>query len=240
MRAHMTWLDEAEKRSFVEEALGVLERVGVELKGSAALPVLADLGADVDFSTGRRPPACRARAGHRRGLPAPGALRRRVARVRRGPGRRGAGALLLLRLRRVRARPRDRRPAALHADRPPGGDDPAGRGARGRRHVDHDHGGRRTRGGPRAGRLLRGAHRGAQARRPWSTAPRRPSRCCASWTSSPATRRPSARGRGSARCSPRRPRCASTARCSTSTRSPPGVERRWRCTRCPWPGPPRR
>ena len=52
MRAHMTWLDEAEKRSFVEEALAILKRVGVELKGSAALPVLADLGADVDFSTG--------------------------------------------------------------------------------------------------------------------------------------------------------------------------------------------
>ena len=58
MRAHMTWLDEAEKRSFVEEALGLLERVGVELKGSAALPVLADLGADVDLATGvvRFPP----------------------------------------------------------------------------------------------------------------------------------------------------------------------------------------
>ena len=58
MRAHMTWLDEGEKRSFVEEALGLLERVGVELKGSDALPVLADLGADVDFATGvvRFPP----------------------------------------------------------------------------------------------------------------------------------------------------------------------------------------
>ena len=58
MRAHMTWLDEAEKRSFVEEALGILERVGVALKGSAALPVLADLGAAVDVATGvvRFPP----------------------------------------------------------------------------------------------------------------------------------------------------------------------------------------
>ena len=58
MRAHMTWLDEAEKRSFVEEALGILDRVGVELKGSAALPVLADLGATVDGATGvvRFPP----------------------------------------------------------------------------------------------------------------------------------------------------------------------------------------
>lgn len=58
MRAHMTWLDEAEKRSFVEAALEILERVGVELKGSAALPVLADLGARVDASTGvvRFPP----------------------------------------------------------------------------------------------------------------------------------------------------------------------------------------
>ncbi len=58
MRAHMTWLDEGEKRSFVEEALGILERVGVALKGSAALPVLADLGAAVDTATGvvRFPP----------------------------------------------------------------------------------------------------------------------------------------------------------------------------------------
>ena len=58
MRAHMTWLDEAEKQSFVAEALGILERVGVALKGSAALPVLAELGADVDPSTGvvRLPP----------------------------------------------------------------------------------------------------------------------------------------------------------------------------------------
>ena len=52
MRAHMTWLDEAEKQSFVAEALGILERVGVKLKGSAALPVLAELGADVDPLTG--------------------------------------------------------------------------------------------------------------------------------------------------------------------------------------------
>ncbi len=33
MRAHMTWLDEAEKRSFVEEALAILQRVGVEAQG---------------------------------------------------------------------------------------------------------------------------------------------------------------------------------------------------------------
>jgi trimethylamine--corrinoid protein Co-methyltransferase len=58
MRAHMTWLDEAEKRSFVDEALGLLERVGVELKGSAVLPVLAERGADVDLAAGivRFPP----------------------------------------------------------------------------------------------------------------------------------------------------------------------------------------
>ncbi|MGE5229823.1 MAG: trimethylamine methyltransferase family protein [Deltaproteobacteria bacterium] len=58
MRARMTWLDEGEKTTFVQEALGILERVGVALKGSAALPVLADLGAEVDAATGvvRFPP----------------------------------------------------------------------------------------------------------------------------------------------------------------------------------------
>ncbi len=58
MRAHMTWLDGAEKRSFVDAALEILQHVGVALKGSAALPVLADLGADVDRATGvvRFPP----------------------------------------------------------------------------------------------------------------------------------------------------------------------------------------
>ena len=166
MRAHMTWLDEAEKQSFVEEALGILERVGVELKGSAALPVLADLGADVDPSTGVVRLPARPRAARRRGVPAPRALRRRVAGARRGPGRGRAGALLLVGLRRLRARPRDRRQASLHARRPAGGHDPARRGARGRRDVDDDHGERRAGRGPRAGGLLRRADRGAQARDP--------------------------------------------------------------------------
>lgn len=58
MQARLSWLDESEKRSFVEEALGILERIGVELPGSAALPVLADLGAEVDEASGlvRLPP----------------------------------------------------------------------------------------------------------------------------------------------------------------------------------------
>lgn len=58
MRARMTWLSEAEKEVFVVEALGLLERVGVELRGSRALPVLAEQGATVDEATGvvRFPP----------------------------------------------------------------------------------------------------------------------------------------------------------------------------------------
>lgn len=52
MRARMSWLDEAEKEALVEEALGLLERVGIELRGSRALPVLAAQGATVDEATG--------------------------------------------------------------------------------------------------------------------------------------------------------------------------------------------
>jgi trimethylamine--corrinoid protein Co-methyltransferase len=58
MRARMTWLSEAEKEAFVVEALGLLARVGVELRGSRALPALAEQGATVDATTGvvRLPP----------------------------------------------------------------------------------------------------------------------------------------------------------------------------------------
>ena len=42
MRARLTWLSEAEKEAFVVEALGLLERVGVELRGSRALAALAE------------------------------------------------------------------------------------------------------------------------------------------------------------------------------------------------------
>ena len=65
-------------------------------------------------------------------------------------------------------------------------------------------------------------------------------RCCASWTWCRATRRRSARDRGSARCSPLRHRCVSTGRCSTSTRPRRDVGRPSRCTPSRWPGPRRR
>jgi trimethylamine--corrinoid protein Co-methyltransferase len=59
MRARTTWLSEAEKTLVVDEALTLLERVGMRLKGSRALAELAALGADVDPVTGivRFPPA---------------------------------------------------------------------------------------------------------------------------------------------------------------------------------------
>ncbi len=52
MRARMSWLDEAERESVVVAALDVLERVGIELRGSRALPLLAAQGAAVDEVTG--------------------------------------------------------------------------------------------------------------------------------------------------------------------------------------------
>lgn len=52
MRARMSWLDESEKYALVEAALGILERVGIEMKGSRALPLLAAQGAQVDHESG--------------------------------------------------------------------------------------------------------------------------------------------------------------------------------------------
>jgi len=52
MRACATWLSESEKSLIVDEALGVLERVGIGLQGSRALPVLAEQGAVVDAEIG--------------------------------------------------------------------------------------------------------------------------------------------------------------------------------------------
>ena len=52
MRARMSWLDESEKESVVVAALDVLERVGIELRDSRALPLLAAQGAVVDVATG--------------------------------------------------------------------------------------------------------------------------------------------------------------------------------------------
>jgi trimethylamine--corrinoid protein Co-methyltransferase len=59
MRAHTTWLSGAEKTLVVDEALTLLERVGMRMKGARALEALAAAGADVDAATGmvRFPPA---------------------------------------------------------------------------------------------------------------------------------------------------------------------------------------
>ena len=58
MRARTTWLSEAEKTLVVDEALALLERVGMRMSGSRALETLAAAGAAVDSVSGivRFPP----------------------------------------------------------------------------------------------------------------------------------------------------------------------------------------
>jgi trimethylamine--corrinoid protein Co-methyltransferase len=52
MRAHTTWLSEAEKSRIVDEAVELLGRVGMRFAGSKVLPLLAERGAAVDEATG--------------------------------------------------------------------------------------------------------------------------------------------------------------------------------------------
>lgn len=58
MRQQTSWLSEAEKELIVNEALALLERVGMRMTGSRALERLAAAGADVDAAGGivRLPP----------------------------------------------------------------------------------------------------------------------------------------------------------------------------------------
>ena len=51
MRAQTTWLSQAEKDLVLHEALGLLERIGMRMAGSRALPLLAERGAWVDEAT---------------------------------------------------------------------------------------------------------------------------------------------------------------------------------------------
>lgn len=59
VRAHTTWLSEAEKTLIIDEALALLERVGMRMTGSRAFAALADEGAVADLESGvvRFPPA---------------------------------------------------------------------------------------------------------------------------------------------------------------------------------------
>jgi trimethylamine--corrinoid protein Co-methyltransferase len=59
MRARTTWLSDAEQQLIIDEALGMLERVGMRMTGSRALDELAAAGARVDRESGivRLPPA---------------------------------------------------------------------------------------------------------------------------------------------------------------------------------------
>jgi trimethylamine--corrinoid protein Co-methyltransferase len=58
MRQRTTWLSDAEKTLIVEEALALLEHVGMRMRGSRALDALAAAGASVDHASGivRLPP----------------------------------------------------------------------------------------------------------------------------------------------------------------------------------------
>jgi trimethylamine--corrinoid protein Co-methyltransferase len=51
MRARVQWLSEVEKELVIEEALGLLERVGLRIEGSQSLDRLSDAGAIVDRAT---------------------------------------------------------------------------------------------------------------------------------------------------------------------------------------------
>jgi trimethylamine--corrinoid protein Co-methyltransferase len=53
MRARTTWLSDAEQALIIDEALALLERVGMRMTGSRALTTLAEQGADVDLAAGR-------------------------------------------------------------------------------------------------------------------------------------------------------------------------------------------
>ena len=52
MHTHMSWLSEAEADLVVEQALDLLERVGMSMAGSRRLPALAEAGAAVDAASG--------------------------------------------------------------------------------------------------------------------------------------------------------------------------------------------
>ena len=64
MRARTTWLSDAEQQLIIDEALAMLERVGMRMKDSRALDELAAAGAKVDRESGivRLPPALVAEA----------------------------------------------------------------------------------------------------------------------------------------------------------------------------------
>jgi len=52
VRAYLTWLSAAEKQNIVDGAFELLATVGMRFAGSAALPLLAERGAQVDAATG--------------------------------------------------------------------------------------------------------------------------------------------------------------------------------------------
>ena len=52
MKARTTWLTEHEKSRIADEAIDLLERVGMRFAGSRVLPLLAERGATVDEATG--------------------------------------------------------------------------------------------------------------------------------------------------------------------------------------------
>ena len=164
MRAHTTWLSDAEKDLVYGEALVVLERVGLRMAGSQRLAELREAGAAVERRHGRR--AVPGRARRRASPPLPARCRpgRRGARERRRAARRGTVALLALGLRRADAGPPHRAAPSLDARRPARGDHRPGRDTRARRAMDDRDGQRRAPRRAREARVLHGAHRDGQAR----------------------------------------------------------------------------
>ncbi len=90
MRARTTWLSEAEKELILDEARGLLERTGLRVARSRALPALAEAGFAVDAASGlvRFPPELVAAALARcpRGFVLGGATPGRDVRVGAGEG----------------------------------------------------------------------------------------------------------------------------------------------------------
>ena len=164
MPVRMAWLSDDDRDSIVDQALEILERVGMRFSGSQGLDALAAAGARVDPTAGVVRFSARPRHRGARAVPARGAHGRRAAREGRA-ARRRADVLQRVRLRRQDVRPRDGHGAAL---------DPGRRARRHRRArcdaaagrgLDLRHGDRRPGGASRAARVLHLPHRDGEARR---------------------------------------------------------------------------
>ena len=164
MQARTTWLSDTEKALVYDEALVLLERVGLRMAGSAPPRRAARRGSRRRRRVGRGEVPGRARRQAASPVSARDRHGRRRAGQRRRAGRRRAVALLFVGLRGADARPPHRRASRLHARRPAQRDHPARRDARSRRAVDDRDRQRRAARAPREARLLHRPLRDRQAR----------------------------------------------------------------------------